>query len=311
MAIVYVALVFGIVAALGILLAAWSLTPVPLDNAQVVEGRLRVYEGGRVPSLDEVELQSPFRDRVVLPVVLRVRHFITQRLPERERLELHRRLTQAGRPGGMTASDFVAARYAATLAVCLIGGLLGLLTQVPVNVAIGAALGAVVGLYAPMFWLRRRVNSRRMEIQSALPDALDLLVVCVEAGLSFEAAMGRVAEKLENAMGEEFGRVLQEGRLGKPRLEALDDLGRRTGVEDLHSFVQAVIQSEQLGSGVAKMLRIQSDEIRAKRVLRAQERGARASLKMLLPMVACIFPTLWIILLGPAALLALKFLRHG
>jgi tight adherence protein C len=311
MTLLYVSLLLGAVAAAGILLAAWSLTPAPLDNAQVVESRLRVYEGGRLASLEEIELQSPFAQRVFLPIVLKVRHIVTQRLPEREKLELHRRLTQAGRPGGMTASDFVALRYGITLAVCVVGGLLGLLTYSAVNVAIGAALGAVVGLYAPMFWLRRRVNRRRAEIQAALPDALDLLVVCVEAGLSFESAMARVAEKLENAMGEEFSRVLQEGRLGRPRLEALDDLGRRTGVDDLHSFVQAVIQSEQLGSGIAKMLRIQSDEIREKRVMRAQERGARAALKMLLPMVGCIFPTLWIILLGPAGLLALKFVRHG
>jgi tight adherence protein C len=311
MALVYISVLFGAVAAAGILLAAWSLTPAPLDNAQVVESRLRVYEGRRVQSLEEIELQSPFAERVFLPVMLKVRHLITQRLPEKERQELHRRLTQAGRPGGMTASDFVALRYGVTLAVCLVGGLLGLLTQVAVNVAIGAALGAVVGLYAPMFWLRGRVNRRRSEVQAALPDALDLLVVCVEAGLSFESAMGRVAEKLENALGEEFGRVLQEGRLGKPRLEALDDLGRRTGVDDLHSFVQAVIQSEQLGSGIAKILRMQSDEIRQKRVMRAQEQGARAALKMLLPMVGCIFPTLWIILLGPAGLLALKLFRNG
>jgi tight adherence protein C len=309
--ILYVALVLGIVAAAGVLLAAWSLTPAPPDNALVVEGRLRVYEGGKNPSLDEIELQSPFHDRVFRPVLLRLRDLVTQRLPERERMELHRKLMQAGRPGGMTASDFVALRYGVTLALCLVGGLLGLLTHVPVNVAIGAALGGIVGLYAPMLWLRSRVNNRRMELQSALPDALDLLVVCVEAGLSFDSAMARVAERAENVMGEEFSRVLQETRLGRPRLEALDDLGRRTGVEDLNSFVQAVIQSEQLGSGIAKMLRIQSDEMRQKRVLRAQEKGARASLKMLLPMVTCIFPTLWIILLGPAALLALKYLRHG
>jgi tight adherence protein C len=308
---VYIGVVFGIVAAAGVLLAAWSLTAAPVDNAQVLEGRLRVYEGARVALLDEIELQTPFRERVFTPVALRLRNLITQRLPEKEMQDLHRRLTQAGRPAGMTAGDFVAFRYAATLALCLVGGLLGLLTHIPVNVAVGAAVGAIMGLFAPMFWLSLQVNRRRAEIQSALPDALDLLVVCVEAGLSFESAMGRVAEKLENAMGEEFAKVLQESRLGKPRLEALDDLGRRTGVDDLHSFVQAVIQSEQLGSGIASMLRIQSDEIRQKRVLRAQETGARASLKMLLPMVGCIFPTLWIILLGPAALLALKFLRHG
>jgi tight adherence protein C len=307
----YVALALGAVAAAGVLLAAWSLSPEPPDNAQVVAGRLRVYEGGRMPTLDEIELQMPLRDRIFKPFVFQLRRLVTQRLPERERQELHRRLTQAGRPGGMTAGDFVAIRYAATLALLLIGGLLGLLTHVPVNVAVGAAIGAILGLYLPTLWLRRRVNNRRQEIQSALPDALDLLVVCVEAGLSFDSAMGRVAEKLENAMGEEFSRVIQEVRIGRPRLEALDDLGRRAGVEDLNSFVQAVIQSEQLGSGIAKMLRIQSDEMRQKRVLRAQEKGARASLKMLLPMVTCIFPTLWVILLGPAALLAFKFFRHG
>jgi tight adherence protein C len=308
---IYVALALGVVAAAGILLAAWSLSPEPPDNAQVVAGRLRIYEGGRTPTIDEIELQMPLRDRIFKPLVVRLRRLVTQRLPEKERQDLHRRLTQAGRPGGMSAGDFVALRYGATLALILIGGLLGLLTHAPVNVAVGAAVGAILGLYAPTLWLRGRVNNRRQEIQSALPDALDLLVVCVEAGLSFDSAMGRVAEKLENAMGEEFSRVIQEVRIGRPRLEALDDLGRRAGVEDLNSFVQAVIQSEQLGSGIAKMLRIQSDEMRQKRVLRAQERGARASLKMLLPMVTCIFPTLWVILLGPAALLAFKFLRHG
>jgi tight adherence protein C len=306
-----VSLLLGLIAATGVMVAAWGLTPAPIDNAQVVEGRLRVYEGGRLPSLDEIELESPLRERIVLPLVRRLRIIIAKRLPEKERQELHRRLTQAGRPGGITANDFIAVRYAATLAVCMVGGALGLLTHTAMFVAIGAALGGVVGLYAPMFWLRHRVNVRRQVIQTALPDALDLLVVCVEAGLSFESAMGRVAEKLENAMGEEFAKVLQEARLGRPRLEALDDLGRRTGVEDLHSFVQAVIQSEQLGSGIAKMLRIQSDEMRQKRVLRAQEIGARASLKLLLPMVGCIFPTLWVILLGPAAFLALKALGHG
>jgi tight adherence protein C len=94
-------------------------------------------------------------------------------------------------------------------------------------------------------------------------------------------------------------------------MEALDDMGRRSGVEDLHNFVQAVVQSEQLGSGIAKILRIQADEIRQSRVLKAQEKGAKAALKMLFPMVCCIFPTLWIILLGPAALLAVRFLLHG
>jgi tight adherence protein C len=162
-----------------------------------------------------------------------------------------------------------------------------------------------------MFWLRRRVRRRRADIQADLPDVIDVLVVCVEAGLTFESAMEKVVEKYDHALAYEFGRVMQEIRLGRHRLEALNEMARRAGVDELNNFVQAIIQSEQLGSGISRILRIQSDEIRQKRFLTAQERGAKASLKMLLPMLGCIFPTLWIILLGPAALIAGKALRGG
>jgi len=121
----------------------------------------------------------------------------------------------------------------------------------------------------------------------------------------------KVAEKYEHGLAEEFGRMLQEIRLGRPRLDALNDMGQRLGVEELNNFVQAIIQSEQLGSGVSRILRAQSDEIRTKHLLNAQEKGARASLKMLIPMLGCIFPTLWVIILGPAGLLAIKYLAGG
>ena len=154
-----------------------------------------------------------------------------------------------------------------------------------------------------MLWLNQRVQGRRGVIQRALPDAMDLLTICVEAGLGFDPAMARLADKFKNALADEFAQVLQETRLGRPRLEALDDMGRRCGVEDLHNFVQAVIQSEQMGVGVAKIMRLQSEEMRRKRRQRASEKAAQATLKMMLPMVGCIFPTLWIILLGPAILI--------
>ncbi|TMD30917.1 MAG: type II secretion system F family protein, partial [Chloroflexi bacterium] len=159
------------------------------------------------------------------------------------------------------------------------------------------------GLYLPTFWLRYKVKSRRDEIRFVIPDVIDVLVVCGEAGLTFEAAIEKVGQKYDHALAEEFVRVLQEVRLGKARLEALNDMAQRCGVEELNNFVQAVIQSEQLGSGLVKVLGIQADEIRQKRLMTAQERGARASLKLLIPMVGCIFPTLWVILLGPALIL--------
>ena len=311
MAALYIATLLGVVAAIGVFTTIWSLTPARPSNADVVEGRLRVYETGLPVSLSEIELQQPFSERVVKPIIRRIGLLLEQTVPEKARQQIHITLQLAGRPGGMSAGDFIAVRYVLTAALCSLAILIGLLIENSVVIALGAVIGAVIGLYGPMLWLRRRVKTRRTEMQLELPDVLDVLVVCVEAGLTFEAAIEQVVEKYDHALADEFGRVTQEVRLGRPRLEALNDMGQRTGVEELNNFVQAVIQSEQLGSGVSRILRIQSDEVRQKRMLQAQERGARASLKMLIPMLGCIFPTLWIILLGPAALLAAKFLRGG
>jgi tight adherence protein C len=224
-------------------------------------------------------------------------------MPEKARHRINVDLHLAGRPGGLSTSDFIAVRYVITGLLCIVGIGIGLLAGSRVIIALGAAVGAVAGLYLPTLWLRRKVKSRRNEIQFVLPDVIDVLVVCGEAGLTFEAAMERVGQKYDHALAEEFVRVLQEVRLGKARLEALSNMAQRCGVEELNSFVQAIIQSEQLGSGLVKVLGIQADEIRMKRLTTAQERGARASLKMLIPMVGCIFPTLWVILLGPALIL--------
>jgi tight adherence protein C len=302
----YVALALGIIAAGGVFAAVWSLAPAPPSNADIVEGRLRVYEAGRVPSLSEMELQQPFGQRVVRPIVERLGRLLEQTMPEKARLEVHLKLQLAGRPFALSTTDFIAVRYVFVGVLCLLGIGVGALTQNGVLIAVGATVGAVAGLYLPMLWLRRQVSSRKQDIQIDLPDVIDVLIVCVEAGLTFEAAVEKVVEKYDHALADELGRVLQEIRLGRPRLEALYEMGQRTGVDELNNFIQAVIQSEQLGSGIVRILRIQSDEIREKRLLVAQERGAKASLKMLLPMIGCIFPTLWIILLGPAALLAIK-----
>ena len=307
----YLALALGLVAAVGVFTTIWSLVPAPPSNADVVEGRLRAYETGIVAAIDDPDLQQPLRERVVRPIVNRVGRFLEGTIPDKARQQIHTTLQLAGRPGGLNAGDFVALRYALTALLSLLGIGIGVLTERPIVIALGAAIGAVIGLYGPMFWLRRRVRSRRAEIQLDLPDVIDVLIVCVEAGLTFESAMEKVVEKYDHALSQELGRVLQEVRLGRPRLEALNDMGQRNGVEELNNFVQAIIQSEQLGSGVSRIIRIQSDEIRQRRFLTAQERGARASLKMLIPMLGCIFPTLWVILLGPAALMAARALRGG
>ena len=297
-------------AAAGVLLAFVGLALQPSANTgQMVQERLQAYavgSEGRPLTEDEVILQKPFSERVLRPMIEKIGQRLSRSTPEKTRSELQNKLNLAGRPGNLSPQDFTAIRYVACIVLFAVGLLLGALLQSPMWLAAVAGGGALAGFFGPLMWLNQKVDERRKEIQKALPDAMDLLTIAVEAGLGFDAAMARVTDKFRNALSEEFGTVLQETRLGRPRLDALDDMGRRTGVEDLHNFVQAVIQSEQMGVGVAKILRLQSDEMRRKRRQRAQEKAAQASLKMMLPMVGCIFPTLWIVLLGPAVLIIMK-----
>ena len=300
-------LILGLMAGGGILLAAIGLARTPSSStADMVQERLQAYGGDRPLTEDEIVLQKPFAERVLRPAIEKIGKRLSRSSSEKARQDLQNKLNLAGRPGNLSPEDFTAVRYVACLVLFALGLLLGALMGSPMFIAIFAAVGGGIGFFGPLYYLSSKVNARRTEILKALPDAMDLLTIAVEAGLGFDAAMSRVTDKFKNALSEEFAQVLSEVRLGRPRLEALDDMGRRSGVEDLHNFVQAVIQSEQMGVGVARILRLQSDEMRRKRRQRAQELAAQATLKMMLPMVGCIFPTLWIILLGPAILIIMK-----
>jgi len=166
--------------------------------------------------------------------------------------------------------------------------------------------GTVVGYFFPQLWLSSRINSRQKEIRKAMPDALDLLTICVEAGLGFDMALAKVSEKWESQLSLAFARVIQEIGLGKLRREALKDMADRIGLPELTSFVAAVIQSEQLGVSMAKVLRIQSDQMRIKRRQLAEEEAHKAPVKMLIPMAFLIFPALMVVLMTPAALRLMK-----
>jgi tight adherence protein C len=278
-------------------------TPPEVDTGAMVDERLQTYGGMKKLTLEEVELQAPFTERFLRPAIARVGSLMSRSTPAKARQDLLRQLELAGNPANLTPEDFGAVRLVGAAVVAALGLLLGLLLANPVYLVISIAIGAILGYYLPVMWLRQKVDARRAEIQKALPDAMDLMVIAVDAGLGFDAALMRVTEKYKNALSFEFAKMQHEVSLGRPRAEALDDLGRSTGIDDLHNFIQAVIQSEQFGTGVGKILRIQSDEMRRKRRQRAQEKAAQATLKMMLPMVGCIFPTLWIVLLGPAALI--------
>ena len=300
-------LLLSMVVGLGVLMMVIGVSRAPSRNtAEMVQQRLQVYGGERPLTVEEVELQRPFSERFLRPMIERLGSIMSRSTPQRARQDLMNRLELAGRPGNLTPEDFGAVRIVAAAVLAAVGLLIGLLLGSPLYAVIALAVGAILGYYVPSLWLKQKVDARRTEIQKGLPDAMDLLVIAVDAGLGFDAALARVTEKYKNALSDEFAKVLREVSLGRPRLEAMDEMGRSSGVEDLHNFIQAIIQSEQFGTGIGKILRIQADEMRRKRRQRAQEKAAQATLKMMLPMVGCIFPTLWIVLLGPAVLILMK-----
>jgi tight adherence protein C len=174
----------------------------------------------------------------------------------------------------------------------------------PFVIRLGAALGGIAaGYFFPQLALKQTIDTRKANITKSLPDALDLLTICVEAGLGFDSAMSKITEKWDDELSNEFGRVLQEIRLGKVRREALRAMAERVDVADVTSFTASIIQADQLGVSIAKVLRIQSDQMRIKRRQRAEEKAHQAPIKMIFPMVFLTFPSIYIVLLGPAILI--------
>jgi tight adherence protein C len=195
---------------------------------------------------------------------------------------------------------FVGLRVVLALAL---GGIVTLVTfqSMPLSQALMySAVGFVLGYMLPVMWLGRQISQRKHNITKALPDALDLLCISVEAGLAFDLALQRVTQKWDDELAREFKRVLQDIRLGRTRREALKDLAQRTGVEDVQTFTAAIIQADQLGVSMSKILRLQSDQMRVRRRQRAEEKAQQAPVKMLFPLVFLIFPALFVVILGPA-----------
>ncbi len=159
-----------------------------------------------------------------------------------------------------------------------------------------------LGFFGPEASLKRAIDDRRKEMERSLPDIIDLLVISVEAGLGFEAAMGRVVQNVPGVLSAEFSRTLAETRVGVSRHDALKAMSERTDVDDLNSFILSLLQADQFGVSISRMLRVQADEMRVRRRQRIQEKAFAAPVKMIFPMIACIFPSIFIVILGPAVI---------
>jgi tight adherence protein C len=273
-----------------------------------IQDRLMEYSGREeAVTLEELELSQPFRDRVLIPLLNGLATFVARFTPQQSLEKTRQKLTLAGNPNNWTASQFWGMRVAATVALGAVFFLLLSVSGQPFSKRLLLAGGAAaIGFVYPQVWLGSKIRARQSAMLRALPDALDLLTICVEAGLGFDAAMQKVNEKWDDPLAMEFGRVIREIQLGKARRDALRDMANRAEVADITSFVAAIVQTEQLGVSIAKVLRIQSEQMRRKRRQRAEEKAHQAPIKMLFPMVFLIFPSIYIVLLGPAILTVME-----
>jgi tight adherence protein C len=280
-----------------------------------LERRLAEFAArGEAASLEEIEMSQPLTERVILPMARRLGEFVTRFTPQNALQSTERKLELAGNPRGLEPATFWAIRI--VLAIGIAAFMLFIFSIGSINWTWGRKIlfiAAFVGLgfYVPDMLLTSRIQRRQRAIRKAMPDALDLLTICVEAGLGFDGAMAKVYEKWENELSLAFGRVIREIQLGKLRREALRDMADRIGIPEMTSFVAAVIQSEQLGVSMAKVLRIQADQMRIKRRQYAEELAHKAPIKMLIPMALLIFPSICIVLMTPALLMMMRSALKG
>lgn len=265
-----------------------------------LEDRLATF-ADRTVSLEHKELEQPFSERVLKPLIKRWAVKIGSRSPAQAHEKTRILLAQAGNPSGLGPAEFLGLKV--LLALALGGGTFILFTitkmSPPMNIVIPAAL-TVFGYQLPGIWIKRQIKARKKEITKALPDAIDLLTISVESGLGFDPALMRVAEKWDNHLSREFARVLSEMRIGKAKREALREMTLRVGEDGLTAFVSAVIQADQLGVAITQVLRIQSEAMRVRRRQKAEELAQKAPIKMLFPMAFLIFPALYVVILGPS-----------
>ena len=260
---------------------------------------------GQTASLEEIELSQPLSERIILPVARKFGEFAQRFTPQNALQATSRKLELAGNPRGLEPGTLWVMRFIAPI---VIGGLMIFVFSVSDlkwtwgRKTMVIAIFVALGFYLPELFLNSKIARRQKAIRRGMPDALDLLTICVEAGMGFEGAMAKVSEKWDNELALAFQRVIREIQLGKVRREAMRDMADRIGLPELTSFVAAVIQSELLGVSMARVLRIQSDQMRMKRRQYAEEEAHKAPVKMLLPMGLLIFPAICIVLMTPAAL---------
>lgn len=249
------------------------------------------------------ELDGSFKDRVLFPLLARAQRMGSRLTPEGASDRFREKLEKAGNPFGWTVDRVMAGKVVGFVAALVLTTFLGLLMGLGFLPMLGlVVLGSLAGYMAPNMYLHQQTYDRSEKLARALPDAIDLLTISVESGLGFDAACAQVARNTDGPLSEEFARMLQEMQIGRGRSEALRSMADRTNLPDLRSFVSAMVQADAFGIPVGQVLRVQSSEIRVKRRQWAEEKAQQVPVKILVPLIFCILPCLFIVVLGPAAI---------
>lgn len=275
-----------------------------------VQARLQQI-AARPRTLEELELQRPLSERTLKPIIKMLSRLVGRFYPANTVRGLSVSLKRAGMEG--TSTEFFLGVKAFAALVGAVGGsaLVNAITADTTQTLIAVPVGLLLGFKAPDFYLSNKAGKRAGEVLDTLPDALDLLTISVEAGLGFDAAIVKMTEKMKGALADEFKRAAGEQRVGKSRQESLRGIVERVEQKELQNFISAIIQADQLGVSMSKVLRIQSEQMRIERRQRAEERAAKAPVMIMLPTIGCIFPSLFIVILAPAALSAMSSCSGG
>jgi tight adherence protein C len=247
-----------------------------------------------------------FHERVIAPAVVSLSRLVLRLNPRLTVDAVASKLLAAGMAGSITPTAFLAAKGAGALGGGFLGFVLGAVAGSPARAPLFAVIVGAIGFIAPGFVISLRGRRRREEIRAQLPDALDLLAVSVEAGLGFDGAVDKLTEHMDGALAEEFSLTLGEMRIGESRQDALKKLAERAATPEVSSFTRAIIQADQLGISLGRLLRVQAADSREKRQAAAEEKAMKSPIKMLFPTVLFIFPAMFIVILGPAFLNLMK-----
>ena len=288
-------LIIGIAVLIGLVIIIASIMLLRRSEGDALSKRLNEYAAREeLATIEDIELSLSLSDRIFVPIAQRISGLVTRLAPQDMLERTAKNLETADKK--ITPATFFTFTILAMFVFAGLGLYLG-----EDGTRLRYMLGGIVfGWVLPRQWLTSAIRRRKDDVIKKLPDALDLMTVCVDAGLTFDGAMSKVNEKWDDPLSREFGRVVYEIQLGKTRRQSLRDMTERLDVPDVQSFIASVLQADQLGVSIGKVLRIQSDQMRVRRRQRAEEKAQQAPVKMLFPMVFLIFPAMFVVLLGPA-----------